>query len=379
LFAWNVCLTHDSANGGLYRAVNDFALALSAPILSFEDGRISHNTRSEAPPVHRVCCGRNWLARKCHLIPRENARKGDELVAQADLLVVHSLFRGHTMWAAQNANAMSRQYWAVPHGCLDPWGLSQRRLMKRAWFKLYGQRYLDGAQRIIFSTQRELDKARPWIPADRAAVVHLPVALPSHEDGIQHRRLFRERLGVPDSARLLLYVGRLHSMKRPLETVQAFCEAQLSNCHLVVVGMDGDVTKGDLTRAVSSACANRIHILGPLAGNDLARAYHGSDCYISLSFRENFGYAAADALAYGMPVILSAGHDLAYEMPTLRSRFACGWLLTDERRITSVHAMREFAAAPSTVLTQASKAGRQWVAEKLSFPRFQSSLYRLTN
>ena len=46
--AWNVCLTHVPALGGLYRAIGDFARGLDAPILSFDDGRRDRATLSAA-------------------------------------------------------------------------------------------------------------------------------------------------------------------------------------------------------------------------------------------------------------------------------------------------------------------------------------------
>jgi glycosyltransferase involved in cell wall biosynthesis len=179
----------------------------------------------------------------------------------------------------------------------------------------------------------------------------------------------------------LLFVGRLHAVKRPVELVRAFCEATAAasqeHCHLAIVGMDGDLTQADIRAAIPPACRNRVHLIGPLAGADLAAAQLAGDGFISLSFQENFGYAAAEALAFGLPGILSTGHDLAHEMPALAGRFACGWLLGDEEHATAVAAIREFAAASDAALAAAGATGRTWVAETLAFERFRDRLASL--
>jgi glycosyltransferase involved in cell wall biosynthesis len=379
--AWNVCLTHDPALAGLYRAVNDFARALDAPVLSFDDGRRNRQALSAADGATRVACGRGFLTRDCHRLAGPARREAEQLVADAELLVAHSMFRAHAHWAAGWAQRHGRRYWAVPHGCLDPWGLSQRALAKRVWLAVHGSRYFGGAERIICATRRELEKARPWIgDTSRASVVHWPVDLPALADREAARRRFRARWAIPADAPLLLSVGRLHSMKRPLETVQAFCRAAGDRTHLAVVGMDGDLTAAEVRGAVPAALAGRVHVVGELAGPDLADAYLAADGFISLSHRENFGYAFAEALAYGLPVIVTPGHDLAHELPRAADGgLAFGWLLPDDSAAAAAEAIGAWAvaagksAAPGQPLPLGD-AGRAWAAEHLSFERFRTML-----
>ena len=383
----NVCLTHDPAYGGLYRSVQDFSRALAASVLSFDDGPVDDGrgprvSVEEDVSVRRLGCGTGWLARDCRVMSPATARRADVAVADADLLVVHSLFRGHAAWAQAWAKQHGRRYWAVPHGCLDPWGLSHRGLLKRLWLEARGRLFLAHADRIVVSSRRSLEKSLAWIPdgrsASRTVVVHWPVDLPRLDGEAVARAAFRQQHGIPESARLLLFVGRLHAVKRPVETVRAFCEAtaaaSLEHCHLAIVGMDGDLTQADILAAIPAACRDRVHVVGPLAGADLAAAHLAGDGFISLSFQENFGYAAAEAMAYGLPVILSPGHDLAYEMPALDGRFACGWLLGDNAHATAVAAIREWARASDATLAALGGTGRTWVANTLSFERFRDRL-----
>jgi glycosyltransferase involved in cell wall biosynthesis len=382
--AWNVCLTHDPALAGLYRAVNDFSRALAAPVLSFDDGRRDRRALAATDGASRVDCGSGFLSRHCHRLSATARRQAEALVADADLLVVHSMFRAHAPWAADWARRLRRRYWAVPHGCLDPWGLAQRAMAKRAWLAVHGGRYFGGAERIVCATRRELEKARPWLRhTERAVVIPWPVDLPSLADCEPGRARFRSHLGLPSDAPVLLCVGRLHSMKRPLETVQSFCRAAGNHCHLAVVGMDGDLTATAMRAAVPPMASGRVHVVGGLAGRDLADAYRASDGFISLSHRENFGFALADAIAYGLPVIVTPGHDLAHELPRRPDgQLACGWLLPDDSPTAADEAVRAWSAAASVSPSLTGPhvrghLGRDWAAEHLSFERFQAAIQRL--
>ena len=378
---WNVCLTHDPAYGGLHRSVHDFSRALAAPVLSFDDGHGERTGVEDGVAIHKIGCGTGWLARDCRVMSAAVARQAAATLARADLLVVHSLFRAHAPWAERWARESGRRYWAVPHGCLDPWGLSQRGLLKRLWLEMRGRSYLAHADRIVVSSQRSLYKSLPWIPngetSDRAVVVHWPVALPRLAGRAAARARVRLRQGISEESRLLLFVGRLHAVKRPIETVRAFCAAAQENCHLAIVGMDGDVTQADVRAAIPAGWQDRVHLVGPLAGDDLTESLLASDGFISLSFQENFGYAAAEAIAAGLPLILSPGHDLAYEMPVRDSRFACGWLLGDNSQATAVAAIREWAAASESALAVMGGTGRAWAGDVLSFERFRERLTAL--
>jgi glycosyltransferase involved in cell wall biosynthesis len=379
---WNICLTHDPVYAGLYRGVNDFARALPAETLSFDDGRRDRSSLSAVDGAKRIACGTGWLARDYHRLPAAAIRAAGQLVADAELLVVHSMFRAHAPWAADWGRRHDQPYWVVPHGCLDPWGLSQKRIAKSAWLRWYGLSFLANAQRIIFSTRRELEKARPWLDRSgatgRAVVVHWPVPLPALDGRSVARRAFRSRHGIPLDAPLLLYVGRLHTMKRPLETVAAFCTAGADDAHLAMIGMDGDLCQRDIERFIGLRCRDRVPVIGPLAGAELAEAWLAGDGFISLSYRENFGYSAAEAISYGLPVILSSGHDLSCDMPwRADGRMASGWLLSDNSVVAAAEAVAQLVAAlrgDARAVIAMGAAGREWAADALSPDRFVDRL-----
>jgi len=375
---WDVCLTHDPVYGGIYRSVCNFARAFDGQILSFDDGAVDRSGWREEPRVVRVACRPRPWNRSCHLVTGSMAAAAAQAVAGADLLVVHSLFRGHAPWAAEWCRAHGRPYFSVLEGCLDPWGLANRALAKRLWLTARGRPFFAGAARVIAATNQEAAKAAAWVPADRLAVVHWPVTLPSAAGRDAARQAFRAERGIPAEARVLLFVGRLHPMKRPTHLVEAFLRAGVSDCHLVVAGMEEGVSIASLERLVPPDAAARVHFTGSLGAADVEAACHAADGFISLSHRENFGYALAEALACGLPVIVTPGHDLAHDIAADGARgFPCGWLLRDDAAETAIAAIREFAVTPAATLETLGAAGRAWAADHLSFDRFRTNLRRL--
>jgi glycosyltransferase involved in cell wall biosynthesis len=247
-----------------------------------------------------------------------------------------------------------------------------------------GSRFLAGAAHVIFSTRLGMEKARRWLRTANGRVVPWPVDMPSADAAEASRSAFRERLGIPEEAPILLFVGRFHTVKRPLETVRAFCASAPPSAHLVMMGVDGDVLGRTVFESVPMPWRERVHVVNGRSSTELAAAYRAADGFVSLSFQENFGYAAADALAHGLPVILSPGHDLAYEMPgATAGRFECGWLLPDDSDAAARQAIAEWAALAAGGLNTESRLkamgrrGQEWAADHLGRDRFRTSLQRL--
>ena len=371
--SWDVCLTHDPVYGGIHRSVCNFARALDGRILSFDDGAVDRSGFREERPAVRVACRPRAFNAACHWVTPGMASEAGRAVAGADLLVVHSMFRGHAPWAARWCREHRRPYLSVLEGCLDPWGLGNRAMAKRLWLATRGRPFFAGAARVIAATARERMKATAWVPADRMVVVHWPVEVPAADEAA--RAGFRAARGIPGEARVLFHAGRLHPMKRPGHTVEAFLRANVPDCHLVVAGMEEGVSVASLEALVPPEARDRVHVVGPLSGAELAAAFHAADGFISLSHRENFGYSFAEALAHGLPAIVSPGHDLAHDVAAdERAGFPCGWLLADDGVESAVAAIRDFAAAPAARLASWGSAGRAWAADHLGFDRFSDAL-----
>jgi glycosyltransferase involved in cell wall biosynthesis len=356
------------ATGGPFKAVSGFRRALGGNIISFTS---PENIKHAQGNIRHVQCADSFIGRRFHRPLRAELAKVEPDVASSTLFSCHILFRFSALWVYRQARKYNVPYWVVPHGCLDPYVFTYRSWQKRIWMKLWGERILRDAAHVIYATHRELEKtSRQW-RHDNARVIHWPVEVPDGIDRTRARAEIRKQLGIEAEARVLVYLGRLHSVKRPRETIEAFTAAT-TGAHLVLIGPDGDITRGDL-QPVGNGKLKHVHIVGPVYGAQKETWLTGADGFISLSAKENFNHAAAEAMAHGVPVILSRGNDLATEIGDM----AGGWHLQSDEPAEEARCIGEWGRMPIENLRKRGEAARAFARSRLSFEQFRSSLLKL--
>ena len=118
---------------------------------------------------------------------------------------------------------------------------------------------------------------------------------------------FRERLGIPQTARLFGIFGYLRETKRVVPSLSAFHRLRATdpNVRLLIAGQP---VSADLTRLLDSlAGAEGVHRLGHLSDADLNTAAAAIDCCINLRYPaagETSGIAIR-LMGMGKPVILT--------------------------------------------------------------------------
>ena len=159
--------------------------------------------------------------------------------------------------------------------------------------------------------------------------LHKPVALIPNaigdpvDVGDPERSAFRERHGIPQDKRILLYLGRLHPVKGLERLLTAW--ASLSSFHsewqLVLAGPDEDGYQSVLTALVGQFVLGRtVTFTGSLHGREKWATYATAELFVMASDFENFGSAIAEALACGLPVVTTTG------TPWMALRdTGCGW------------------------------------------------------
>jgi glycosyltransferase involved in cell wall biosynthesis len=124
---------------------------------------------------------------------------------------------------------------------------------------------------------------------------------------------FRTSQGILDGERVILYVGRISPIKNLLQLVKAFDQASLDRTRLVLVGpaLEPDHFR-DLVDLIGELNLDgRVLLTGPLYGEDKLSALAAADLFVLPSLMESYGNAAAEAVAAGVPVLLTEGCGIA--------------------------------------------------------------------
>ena len=116
----------------------------------------------------------------------------------------------------------------------------------------------------------------------------------------------------PDTA-VVLFCAKLQPWKRPLDLVQAFAKADVSNSLLLLAG-DGPLKEELQVEAARLGISDRVRFPGFVNQTQLPALYTGADVMVLPSQYDAFGVVVNEALLCGCPVIVSnnvgAGRDL---------------------------------------------------------------------
>jgi glycosyltransferase involved in cell wall biosynthesis len=181
-------------------------------------------------------------------------------------------------------------------------------------------------------------------PDTRYAVRHSGVSLrrgldrglfsPARRD----RAWFEARFGIPSDQLIVMYAGKLNAGKNVPLLVPILHQARQRGvaAHLFCAGA------GSERQALEAALGPAVTCPGPLAQEELARAYASADLFLFPSMIDESGNAAVEALASGLPTLLAAGNGVASRMAD------CAGLrvLPGDRPEAWAEAIAELAAAP---------------------------------
>jgi glycosyltransferase involved in cell wall biosynthesis len=353
----------------MYRGVVDVATILDSPIVSFRDGSGSLPPACLGLQVTSIDCTKASKLARVFRLPRQLRDEADRAFAGAGVIVGHSLFRSHAMVIHEFSRKRHVPYVVVPHGSLEPALWRSQAWGRRAWMWAGGRRYLDDAAAVVFATEAERHHAAITLGKEpRSAVIpfHVDVAVsvPTPEE----RSQARSRLRLPADGRVFLVLGRLDPVKRPREILEAFCEANPEGCLLVFAGGDGGEQASVLATGLSAEQSARVFFLGHLDAAAKADALAASDLYLSWSAHESFGYAAAESMAAGLPVLLAPTHPLAAELKSVD----CGILPAGSDQSCLVAAIRETSDWGDEAVQSRGQAARRWVAEHLGLAEIRA-------
>lgn len=196
------------------------------------------------------------------------------------------------------------------HGQLFPWSLRKSRLKKQIYWQLVGNNYINGAAALHCTDPVEANAVSQLGLHPPTFVV--PNSLNTARfDVMPERGYYRQKLGISHEAKVLLFLGRLLPLKRPdiVIDVLAQIRSHYPDVHLILAGPDEDGMVGQLQQqALRLGCPKNVHLTGLLKSNEVLQVLADSDLLLMpTEIQENFGMAAAEAMAAGVPVLVSQG------------------------------------------------------------------------
>lgn len=228
-------------------------------------------------------------------------RRAWSLVGAADVVHLRGIYNPASAVAGVIAVRRGIPFVQQLHGAATDYHWRQKRWKKAPWEALVQRPLLTRASAAIVQTEIEAVEGLKVFPTARMRLVPPPVI---DEDAIPEPGPRPE--GQPPT---IGFLGRLSEKKGAPILLAAFARiaAEFPDVRLVVAGPDDEGIGSRMRREVERlGLGDRISFPGMVVGAEKAKLLAEFDIFALPSADESFGIAVAEAMAAGVPVVITA-------------------------------------------------------------------------
>jgi len=264
-------------------------------------------------------------------------------VSKSDFVILHQVFELQYLAIFPFLLMLKKPYAVMPHGTLTAYQRKQHKFRKLFFFP-GTYLFLKLSKGILVATETEKDQLPDYLNA-KGIEVGLGIEL--------QRGQSQNQIHLTPTFNLL-YMGRITKKKRLDVALQAFALAlKKSNLEMkfIVCGSGEENDIAQLKKLVE-VLQIRAHVefRGWVDFSEKQLAFSESDCFILTSEDENFAIAAAEALAHGIPCILSANVALS----NLVTKHSAGIVFREMHPLEIEKAITELSKSDRSILKNAS-------------------------
>jgi glycosyltransferase involved in cell wall biosynthesis len=240
-----------------------------------------------------------------------------------DLIHVHTLFVYSSTAAMTIARLKGIPYLLTPHGMLCSWSLQQSSLRKQIYLQLIERLNLDHSKFIHLTCQQEQQEISSLNFKSPTCVVSL--ALNTIPQLISNAPvLLRQSLNIPLDEPIILFLSRLHPKKGLDYLIPALGKLLHHKFTFIIAGNGTPEYEAEINLSLLAAeIRDRTHLTGFVAGEAKDLLLQGADLFTLTSHSENFGIAVLEALAVGLPVLLTPGVALSSVIEENKLGYVC--------------------------------------------------------
>ncbi|HUS10207.1 MAG TPA: glycosyltransferase [Pyrinomonadaceae bacterium] len=292
-------------------------------------------------------------------------------VANYDLVHIHAVFNHACLAAAHACRKRRVPYIVRPLGTLDPWGMKQKSWRKSLFWPLIGKRMLRHAAAVHYTSRQEQQATEESLGLNHGTVIPLGVA--SKVGGPTSAGAeFVERFPSLQQRPFVLVLSRLIPTKGLHVLLSAFLalikQKQFNSWQLVLAGEGPPDYLSELRQKVASEGAEESVLFPGWLDGEMKEAILRRASLLALpSYHENFGLCVMEALACGVPVLVSPNVNLAPEIEAV----SAGWISEIDHESMTRKLAEIFGSAEERSLRGA--AGRN-LAAKFSWDKIADQL-----
>ena len=222
-------------------------------------------------------------------------------ISRSDILSLHGVYNFQNLIAAIFALISKTPYTLMPHGTLTKYQRSKhfkRKILVDPIFFGFLLRY---AESIFVASEIEKNEICSSLKS-RTNEVGLGIDIPDQSS-------FKIEEMPGKKTFIFLFMGRIASKKRLDLALEAFSnlpyEIQEESKFVICGSGEENYVSSIKMKAEELFIADRVEFKGWVVAYEKSEILQNSDCFLLTSEDENFAIAAGEALAYGIPCILS--------------------------------------------------------------------------
>ena len=268
-------------------------------------------------------------------------------VRDFDLVHIHAVFNHASVAAARECRRVGVPYVVRPLGTLDPWSMKQKAGRKKIFWSLVGKRMLRGSAAVHYTAVGEKTAVEESLGINHGRVIALGVEV----NGSPSAKRAVDYFPVLDGRPYVLFLSRLNPKKNVGVLINAFKSLKQDAWCLVIAGDGSRDYVASLNQRVGGS--EKIIFTGWVEGEQKEALLRDAALFALPSHQENFGLSVMEAMARGVPVLVSPHVNLAPEIEAANA----GWV------VDLAHVKEGLAAALNN---EAERARRGEAARQLS-------------
>ena len=260
------------------------------------------------PHLTRHCFQRGLAARAWSAYSRPLAAHLERAIGDFDIVHVHGLWHFGGMMAARIAKRKGVPYVVSLRGELDGRRLRHKGLKKRIYRALLLDKVLRSADALHAVSSAECDHVVRLGIRTPVFVCPNGVDLAALDECARPDEQFLAEHPVLQGRQVVLYLGRIEALKGLDVLARAFVNlvSARDDVALLVAGRDEDETLAGVWRTLREAgSAEKVVLAGFLTGRRKSAALARATVFVLSSYSEGFSNAVVEALAAGLPVVIS--------------------------------------------------------------------------
>lgn len=228
-----------------------------------------------------------------------------ETIENFDIIHVSAIWQWIQVDVATVCKKYRKPYIVSPHGSYSPWPFRHNSFKKIPYWLLFGKKTAINSAAIHFTAEEERKKCLELHPfLSKISNFAVP-------NGIEFTKIVRKdnqvrrHLNIPDDKFIILHIGRVHQKKGIHFVMEALRKLNNEKFIFMIIGNNEDTEYINELKRLEKGTKNLVIWVDQVPSDRVWDYYFSSNIFALPSYDENFGMVVVEAMACGLPVLIS--------------------------------------------------------------------------